>query len=527
MRTGFDIGIILSKSAGTDLASVKCYHTFSVNYRPRISRLRKPQKIKDNQIMKKPAILPWSRDNMDRKGVANFLTAYLDNEIRVKVLNINAPWGTGKTFFLENWKNQESVNGRACVYFNAWEADYSGDPFVSLVAAIRDQLDELIGPLKDTENAVKNFTRKASQTLMAATPALTKGLLKKFTGIEVGIISDAIDSGDLGDAAEKAVEKLIESNKQTLETVNDFKQVFHTLLTLASGVCADNGNIKPVYIYIDELDRCRPTFAIELLERIKHLFDVNGCKFVIATDTSQLGHAVKAVYGSGFDSERYLRRFFDREFTLSTVDYTAWIKTNCVDFKVKDFLSLEIFLKVPSSRSMLRLQENHVSPSSQAELIKKVDLNEQQLVILALANTFKPSLRDLDKINCHLEAICINSGEQPFHFFWAAYLVFLKIEAPLLYNRVVVNSEWSGMKDVAEQYPPREFYTGTGNITVHEVFETYVNLYRGGPVMARETARRIVEHALPYASVATIDFANHFERMSLYPKLVDLAHSID
>lgn len=321
--------------------------------------------------MKKPAILPWSRDNMDRKGVANFLTAYLDNETRVKVLNINAPWGTGKTFFLENWKNQESVNGRACVYFNAWEADYSGDPFVSLVAAIRDQLDELIGPLKDTENAVKNFTRKASQTLMAATPALTKGLLKKFTGIEVGIISDAIDSGDLGDAAGKAVEKLIESNKQTLETVNDFKQVFHTLLTLASGVCADNGNIKPVYIYIDELDRCRPTFAIELLERIKHLFDVNGCKFVIATDTSQLGHAVKAVYGSGFDSERYLRRFFDREFTLSTVDYTAWIKTNCVDFKVKDFLSLEIFLKVPSSRSMLRLQENHVSPSSQAELIKK------------------------------------------------------------------------------------------------------------------------------------------------------------
>ncbi len=73
----------------------------------------------------------------------------------------------------------------------------------------------------------------------------------------------------------------------------------------------------PAFILIDELDRCRPTYAVEMLETIKHIFDIQGVVFVLATDTAQLQHAIKVIYGEGFDAQNYLGRFFQRRFTLN------------------------------------------------------------------------------------------------------------------------------------------------------------------------------------------------------------------
>lgn len=72
----------------------------------------------------------------------------------------------------------------------------------------------------------------------------------------------------------------------------------------------------PFLIFIDELDRCRPTYAIAMLERIKHLFNIPGIAVVLATDTSQLAHSIKSVYGQDFDSQKYLQRFLSRTYPL-------------------------------------------------------------------------------------------------------------------------------------------------------------------------------------------------------------------
>jgi hypothetical protein len=80
-----------------------------------------------------------------------------------------------------------------------------------------------------------------------------------------------------------------------------------------------------MYVFIDELDRCRPTYAIELLETVKHLFEIKGIVFVIATNTDQLQHSIKVVYGQGFDANRYLYRFFQRTYTLKMPDMEKFI----------------------------------------------------------------------------------------------------------------------------------------------------------------------------------------------------------
>ena len=77
-------------------------------------------------------------------------------------------------------------------------------------------------------------------------------------------------------------------------------------------------NPKPIVFIIDELDRCRPTFAIELLERVKHIFSqVPGIIFVFGLNRAELTKSVQSVYGD-IDADIYLRRFFDHRFTLPT-----------------------------------------------------------------------------------------------------------------------------------------------------------------------------------------------------------------
>ena len=87
----------------------------------------------------------------------------------------------------------------------------------------------------------------------------------------------------------------------------------------------ESGKTAPFYVLVDELDRCRPTYAISLLERAKHLFEVNDVVFIVATDTKQLSSAIRAVYGQEFDSPRYLGRFFDRTYEFDTPENSAFV----------------------------------------------------------------------------------------------------------------------------------------------------------------------------------------------------------
>src|SRR5690606_19586965 len=64
-------------------------------------------------------------------------------------------------------------------------------------------------------------------------------------------------------------------------------------------------------------DRCRPNYSVKVLECIKHLFSIPNILFVLSIDKMQLQHAINGFYGSdNFDSEEYLRRFIDLEYSL-------------------------------------------------------------------------------------------------------------------------------------------------------------------------------------------------------------------
>lgn len=183
------------------------------------------------------------------------------------------------------------------------------------------------------ENKVAQFLRIGSAVGGAIALGATKNLGKKLIG---ELADDFVDNafkipdgalqsvGDLSEVAEAGMaagfDKLAQLGKAKekefrLEShlVDGFRRA---LTEVSQSIEEDGDRVSPIIILVDELDRCRPTYAIELLERIKHLFGSPGVAFLIATDTKQLGHSIEAVYGSRFDSIRYLHRFFDDTYRL-------------------------------------------------------------------------------------------------------------------------------------------------------------------------------------------------------------------
>ena len=77
---------------------------------------------------------------------------------------------------------------------------------------------------------------------------------------------------------------------------------------LAKSVSSGGGRLV---IFVDELDRCMPSYAIELLNTARHLFDVQGVVIVLGVNRTELEHRVQTIYGQSCDAETYLRRFVD------------------------------------------------------------------------------------------------------------------------------------------------------------------------------------------------------------------------
>jgi hypothetical protein len=270
-------------------------------------------------------------DTLDRARHACFLTQYLSQKGKDQsyVLNLNAAWGTGKTWFLQRWMN-EIRHTFPTVYINAWKTDHAKDPFLAVVSEIKNQL--ISGTDK---HFIQSAGFKHSWMLMkSVAPTLFKSIIKNKAGVDIEALSEGvIDPDAAGDITEKLVETLISSHQAAERSVEEFKTAISQWLEAA---VVQNARRYPLFIFIDELDRCRPTYAIEMLETIKHIFDMKGVVFVVATDREQLQHAVRAIYGAEFDSQRYLERFFQRSVTLhrpTTIDFIRNIVSQTFDYE--------------------------------------------------------------------------------------------------------------------------------------------------------------------------------------------------
>ncbi|HBH7906918.1 TPA: KAP family NTPase [Vibrio parahaemolyticus] len=275
--------------------------------------------------------MTYPTDTLNRKQYAEFLHNYLANNASNGgyVLNVNAKWGVGKTYFINRWI--ESIkNHHPVVYVDAWKQDYSDDPMLTVMSSILDAFSEHLPPENET---ISRIGARVSRFFKAAAPVLTKGVIKKFSGLDVDHLAERMDEDGTdeeeqgqdvyGEIGAKLADCLIKEHNEKLASVQFLRNEIKLLVEAVKG---SQELDFPAFIFIDELDRCRPTYAVEMLETIKHFFELDNIVFVIATDTEQLQHAVKAVYGEGFDAQTYLGRFFRRRYSLNELSRYQFIE---------------------------------------------------------------------------------------------------------------------------------------------------------------------------------------------------------
>jgi hypothetical protein len=264
---------------------------------------------------------PFSSDAFDRERFADNLTNLFKNTSDGLVLTINANWGDGKTTFIRLWEQKLLLASEFIpIYYDAFKNDFSGDAFLSIATLIHESLKKKI------EQEGGDFrNRKQLKYLKDTSKELAKDLLKMGTGLAVssltgGIISNKSVRDWISNAFKRLtfgtldlnIDEKFEAHIKSQKTIQSYQDRLKELLSIGS---SEKSN-KLVF-FIDELDRCRPDFAIQVIEKVKHLFNIDNTFFVLAINRNQLLSTIASVYGvSSDEASIYLQKFVHIETQL-------------------------------------------------------------------------------------------------------------------------------------------------------------------------------------------------------------------
>ena len=250
-------------------------------------------------------------------------------------ISLDAKWGDGKTFFVRQieetlkyfWAKKmeteekplkdlnsyeylkESVAVKQTtvehiylpVYYNAWMYDDHNDPLMSLLLVMTKQCGGAYNTKINTKSLGERLLAVASSLPISIKKVNPATLIKDLQEGKMDILS------------------AVKTEEDIKECVRD---VFNDIIVEEA---------EKLVVFIDELDRCKPSFAIEMLERIKHYFDDERIIFVVSLNKEQLIHTISNYYGSEFDATRYLNRFFDVSINLPEISRYQKQKVQCTD----------------------------------------------------------------------------------------------------------------------------------------------------------------------------------------------------
>ena len=332
---------------------------------------------------------PWQDDTLGRAQIAEKLTNLIRTQRDPFVISIDGQWGTGKTFLLKRWKKDLKAEGFKAIYFNAWEDDFCDDPLLSIIGQLSDHFKK------------GNLKKLADEMGKIAIPLLKKNalsVLNRATGLTFEV-----------DLNERSLLKEYRDQRQT-------KTELKNHLTKMSAAVVQETN-HPLVFIIDELDRCRPTFAIELLERVKHICDVPNVVFVFGINRDELCKSLESIYGE-IDVTVYLRRFFDMEFMLPEVDSETFCRS------LIDRFHLEEFFRSLSENAETKVHSNEFHSLSQTFPV--------------LCNHLGLSLRDIDY--CVRMIALVGKNLEEGHYMYPVLLsliIPLMLKNPTLYRQII------------------------------------------------------------------------------------------
>lgn len=236
------------------------------------------------------------RDEFKREVIAKKIAKLLDSNVDISPFVIDGNWGTGKTEFcykLINMINADEGNSVKTVYIDAFKADHADNALLTVLSAVL----KVIPDKKSKDDFKKKAIMVARYGLKTVAKASVAHVLKQDTGS----VLDGYDK-EIKGAADKVINASVEA---VLNDHVDANKNLQALQKVLRGITDET----EIIIFVDELDRCRPDFAVSMIETIKHIFDIPDLKFVLVTNLTQLKASINHCYGKTIDSQSYLDKF--------------------------------------------------------------------------------------------------------------------------------------------------------------------------------------------------------------------------
>jgi hypothetical protein len=241
-------------------------------------------------------------DLLDRKRFTKQLTDLVDRIDDPFVMALDGGWGTGKTFFLKMWcAEHNKVGGKATIiYFDAFAHDFLNDPLASLVLRLEHERAAGQGDAAQAMKKIKDATKKLVFPVARIGAALASlGASEALAGAAQATSAELETLyGSFWSSEETRISEMLTFRDSLQELAQDGTLVF----------------------VVDELDRCRPDYALSLLEIVKHFFEVPKVHFILGTNISALKTFVKLRYGGGVNADIYLQKFVNVTMTLPEAD---------------------------------------------------------------------------------------------------------------------------------------------------------------------------------------------------------------
>lgn len=241
-------------------------------------------------------------DLLDRKRFSQRLSELVDNIEDPCVIAVDGAWGSGKSYFLRRWvgAHAKENSGKALtVYFDAFEHDFLDDPLIGLVGVMAERFETGASDKKGIWKAGKKIVAKIWRPTLRIGAALATSGISEFTGPAV----DGILAGVQAEV-DKSSEEFWKREDGKRAAIAEFRS-FLANLTAPK----DDAGLSRIVVVVDELDRCRPDYALALLETIKHFFSVPNVHFVLGVNLTELENIVKSRYGIQTAARDYIRKF--------------------------------------------------------------------------------------------------------------------------------------------------------------------------------------------------------------------------
>lgn len=291
-------------------------------------------------------------DTLNAFRYAEALSKFIRNADTLVTIGIQGGWGSGKTslFSIIQEDLYRGENPPLCITVNAWEHSLFQERqeksmvVLSILTSILDSIQEEV-KRSDFDNDGKNFI----ETKLAPTIKKTFQILGKYmpslVGAALGIVSGTSTQVEKGADAE---------SQQFPRLADQIRELRQSIGTLVNNIRKNGQPIKTV-IFIDDLDRVHPATAVEILDVIKNIFNIENCIFVLAIDYEVVVKGLESKFGKRTEeNEREFREYFDKiiqvPFSMPIGSYSRELG----HLLVSAFASLEIYQDYKFSDDILK-----------------------------------------------------------------------------------------------------------------------------------------------------------------------------